>query len=139
MSKPRMTEKEIRKAAKENGYRFYNKSTCPSCKHKYAIALVFGKKDHDRVLACPCGFRMIIKSTYTSKPRCATSDCNAVIGKKEIETNNGYCWKCRPPKTTTICSCGNPLPKGRTKWCYSCRPATKSSPPKEAASTKVYV
>lgn len=85
---------------------------CPVCEHPYGF--VFQSKEDSNVylLACKKCKKITIRQKNNNTP-------------------------IHP--TVLACGCGNPLPKGRKKFCYSCRPAT-NEPVKEVVSktTAVY-
>lgn len=104
--------------ARINGYTV--KATfveCPSCKAKIEAYMAaeglserpifmrattgvrFVKKGCKDIIACPDGHRHVIQSvTLKESPTCRTEGCHVKIGQKQLEENNGYCWKCRPPR-----------------------------------------
>lgn len=112
------------KYVKELGYTQSTKVyDCPVCKTKvlelakkkgnkpvvraYKKVLIFKHPSEDILIAaCPCGYRKI------RKPKVEGAD------------------------NTPTCGCGAPLPDGRKKFCYMCRPAHKGAleAPKEADS-----
>lgn len=60
----------------------------------------FTKKGCPDIIACPDGHRHITQPTTFKEPTtCRTEGCNVKIGQKQLEENDGYCWKCKPPQT----------------------------------------
>lgn len=167
----------IKVNAKQLGYTFVRKTLCPDCaaqitqveeEHNCVLpwanpvcALMFSKKGKPTIIACACGYRGKVEpKAKKEKVYCKSNDCNSILSKKEIEENDGYCWKCKPaqktsqpapekkanmgkaPKAARICKtkgCGNELPEDRKSYCYTCRPkaTTTTKDSKEAAQELV--
>lgn len=156
-----MTRKAIIAKAKSLGYfTLPHNSNCPECG---ATVIKFNKSNKPYLLACLEGHRFLIpKQEYKESMKCKNPECNVCIGQKHIDTNDGYCYKCKPldnpaPKSTPqndttamaaeeeaaaekakangevegpwveYCKCGNPLPEGRTTYCYDCVAKTKKA------------
>lgn len=92
--------------------------TCPMCKKRLleqkkspVLAdraskniVIFFKKDSGRIAVChTCG--------YTKREKVAA--CHTEVATQTIPAE---------PTTVNSCGCGNQLPAGRKKFCYSCRP-----------------
>jgi len=73
------------------------------------------------IAACPCGYRKIRKPKGPSNPIDAATQ-GMIKAVKNLQ-----------------CGCGATLPKGRKKFCYTCRPVSNKTP-KEVVSqtTAVY-
>lgn len=149
----------LKRRATLNGYSIKGMVECPVCKEemeqaaqsvgytdttpawaKATCAFKFYKKDEPLTIACPCGYRHKINTTYKPiiKIKCKGKICEgkATLGKREINDNGGFCYKCRPFKeasiptntNTKVCNrkgCNNQVPVGRTAVCYTCQPAAK--------------
>lgn len=130
---------EIKENASKLGYTYVRKTFCPNCaaaieelereKGCYfhwanpTCALMFSKKGHPTVIACACGYRSK-KKVFKESPVCKADGCNVKIGKKQLEENDGYCWKCRPPKGQTT---NKPAPKAQPKESNTKGPAQQTA------------
>lgn len=122
-TKPEMTRKALIAKARSLGYRvMISKTTCPDCGGE---AIQFNKPNKPYLIACLAGHRNILpKREYKGSPVCRTEGCRVKVGKKQIEENDGYCWKCRPPKGQTT---NKPAPKAQPKESNTKEPAQQTA------------
>jgi len=117
------TTNQIIEDAKRNGFipvtyktkiglEYIKTTTCKKCGKDMIIFSSHNRKTMHTVFACTCGYRVGFKNGGIKK-----NQNNITIDK------------------TKRCPCGNLLPKERKKYCYTCRPKTKST--KEVANINV--
>jgi len=103
-----MFKGEIISGAKKAGY-YQSKGgqllVCPDCGAKQVIVFLGPKRNpevkHDKIYACPCGWRRIFLKTQRKEPTkpttkriCKVDGCNVVLPAER----KAYCYKCRPYK-----------------------------------------
>lgn len=69
---------------------------CPICK---AMRIKFNKSNRPYLYACINGHRWTQTKWMPNKGKCKNPGCRNTIYRHEMETNDGYCWKCRPCKS----------------------------------------
>jgi len=81
------------------------------------IVLFDLRSEDTTIAACPCGYRKIRKPKVPNNPINAATQ-GMVKGVKSLS-----------------CGCGAPLPKGRKKFCHTCRPVSNKVPKEVVSQT----
>ena len=102
---------------------------CPVCDNPWGFVFQSQEDTNTYLLACKKCKKITVRKKANNPVDAATQGM-----KQAVENMGGN----KP--ITTHCGCGTPLPKGRKKFCYGCRPAHKNtSSPKEEDSQKAAV